>query len=56
MKSFSDSFSIGVEATLQQLHGSHFGFSSLGAMMAIDSERLSNALAQLCPDRSKDDQ
>ncbi|HTV23877.1 MAG TPA: hypothetical protein VMG12_34540 [Polyangiaceae bacterium] len=33
---FSESFSIGVEATLQQLHGSNFGFPSLGSMMAID--------------------
>jgi hypothetical protein len=33
---FSDSFSIGVEATLQQLHGSKFGFPSFGSMMSID--------------------
>jgi hypothetical protein len=33
---FSDSFSIGVEATLQQLHGSTFGFPSFGSMMSID--------------------
>jgi hypothetical protein len=33
---FSESFSIGVEATLQQLHGSNFGFPSFGSMMSID--------------------
>lgn len=33
---FSDSFSIGVEATLQQLHGSKFGFPSFGSMMSIE--------------------
>jgi len=33
---FSDSFSIGVEATLQQLHGSKFGFPSFGSMMSVD--------------------
>lgn len=33
---FSDSFSIGVEGTLQKLHGSNFGFPSFGSMMSID--------------------
>jgi Lipid A 3-O-deacylase (PagL) len=33
---FSASFSIGVEATLQELHGSDFGFPSFGSMMAFD--------------------
>jgi hypothetical protein len=33
---FSDSFSIGVEATLQQVHGSQFEFPSFGSMMSID--------------------
>lgn len=33
---FSDSFSIGVEATLQELYGSDFGFPSFGSMMSIE--------------------
>jgi hypothetical protein len=33
---FSDSFSIGVEGTLQSLHGSNFGFPSVGSMLAIN--------------------
>jgi hypothetical protein len=32
---FSDSFSIGVEGTLQQIHGSIFEFPSFGSMMSI---------------------
>lgn len=33
---FSDSFSIALEGTLQELHGSDFAFPSVGSMMAID--------------------
>jgi len=33
---FSDSFSIGVEGTLQKIHGSNFEFPSFGSMMSID--------------------
>jgi hypothetical protein len=33
---FSDSFSIGLEATLQQIHGTNFEFPSFGSMMSID--------------------
>jgi hypothetical protein len=33
---FSESFSIGVEGTLQQVHGSNFGFPSIGSMLSID--------------------
>lgn len=33
---FSDSFSIGVEGTLQQIRGSKFEFPSFGSMMSID--------------------
>jgi hypothetical protein len=33
---FSDSFSIGVEGTLQKVYGSNFEFPSVGSMMAID--------------------
>lgn len=33
---FSESFAIGVEATLQELHGSEFGFPSFGSMMSFD--------------------
>jgi hypothetical protein len=33
---FSDSFSIGVEGTLQKIHGSNFDFPSFGSMLSID--------------------
>jgi hypothetical protein len=33
---FSDSLSIGVEGTLQKIHGSNFEFPSFGSMMSID--------------------
>lgn len=33
---FSDSFALGVEGTLQQVHGSNFSFPSFGSMMSID--------------------
>ena len=33
---FSESVSISLEATLQQVHGSTFGFPSFGSMMSVD--------------------
>lgn len=33
---FSDSFALGVEGTLQQVHGSNFEFPSFGSMMSFD--------------------
>ena len=33
---FSDSFSIGLEATLQQIQGTNFAFPSFGSMLSID--------------------